>query len=501
VQSSEVRHAGHFLLALDETGTGGGDAGRGIHLVRAHCGSGIGVWSDHLDVAALLAQGRDLACQVHPPFRWSAQALELAFRWCPAPSAQRREHRRFHARILGAVSRKESDDKSRRLTRKHLELATAGKVSGGGTRPFGYAKDRITLIPEEAEIIKEMAERLLAGDSLRSIAANLNDRDVPTVTGRQWTTHSVRQLLYSARISGQREHHSEIVGKASWQAIIKPAQTTRIRALLNDPERRTNRVARKYLLAGLLRCGNCGTTMVSRPRSDGRGRYVCSRDPGRNGCGSTFILADQVDAFIADAVVHRLDTPRLAASMRRRAADDPAVASVIHELERDQEQLDELAASYGEKEISHREWLAARAPIQARIKTANATLNRGQRTTALAGILDNPDRVTETYEALPLARQHAIVKAVLNYAQIGPAVRGRNRFDPGRISPAWRLTRRGFVSPGTQQRRHLLEGYFILDPCRQTLLDGGALRPFGSKPSDLRTPRYVHEKNTTGGPW
>jgi DNA invertase Pin-like site-specific DNA recombinase len=346
---------------------------------------------------------------------------------------------RFHARILGAVSRKESDDKSRRLTRKHLELATAGKVSGGGTRPFGYAKDRITLIPEEAEIIKEMAERLLAEDSLRSIAANLNDRDVPTVTGRQWTTHSVRQLLYSARISGQREHHSEIVGKASWQAIIKPAQTTRIRALLNDPERRTNRVARKYLLAGLLRCGNCGTTMVSRPRSDGRGRYVCSRDPGRNGCGSTFIVADEVDTFIADAVVHRLDTPRLAASMRRRAADDPVVASVIHELERDQAQLDELAASYGEKEISHREWLAARAPIQARIKTANATLNRGQRTTALAGILDHPDGVTATYEALPLARQQAVIKAVLNYAQIGPAVRGRNRFDPGRIRPAWRV--------------------------------------------------------------
>jgi site-specific DNA recombinase len=118
---------------------------------------------------------------------------------------------RFHARILGAVSRKESDDKSR-LSRKHLELATAGKVSGGGTRPYGYAKDRITVIPEEAEMIEEMAERLLAGDNLRSIATNLNDRDVPTVTGREWTTHSVRQLLYSARISGQREHHSEIVG-------------------------------------------------------------------------------------------------------------------------------------------------------------------------------------------------------------------------------------------------------------------------------------------------
>jgi DNA invertase Pin-like site-specific DNA recombinase len=346
---------------------------------------------------------------------------------------------RFHARILGAVARKESDDKSRRLIRKHLELAQAGKVSGGGTRPYGYAKDRITIIPDEAAIIKEMAERLLAGDSLRSIAANLNDRAVPTVTQREWTTHSVRQLLYSARISGQRERLSEIISKAAWPAIIKPAHTTRIRALLNDPARRTNRVARKYLLAGLLRCGKCGTTMVSRPRSDGRGRYVCTRDPGRDGCGGTFILAEEVDAFIADAVIHRLDTPRLAASMRRRGNDDPAVASLIEALDRDQEQLDKIATSYGQKEITHREWLAARAPIQARIKAANATLNRRQRTTALTGLLDRPEGVAEAYAALPLARQQAVIKAVLDRADIGPAVRGRNRFDPHRISPVWRV--------------------------------------------------------------
>ena len=346
---------------------------------------------------------------------------------------------RFQARILGAVARKESDDKSRRLTRKHLELANAGKVSGGGTRPYGYEKDRLTVIGAEAAVIKEMAERLLAGDSLRSIAADLNERRIPTVTGAEWTTHSVRQLLYSARISGQREHHGEIMGKATWPAIVNAAQTTRIRALLNDPDRRTNRVARKYLLAGLLRCGTCGATLVSRPRTDGRGRYVCTRDPGRDGCGGTFILADEVDAFIADAVVHRLDTQRLAASIRRRNADDPAVAEVIRALDNDREQLDELAATFGRKEITNREWLAARAPIHERIKAANGTLNRGQRTTALAGIFDHPDGVAGAYEALPLARQQAVIKAVLNHAQIGPAVRGRNRFDTGRISPAWRV--------------------------------------------------------------
>src|SRR5882757_9201937 len=73
--SAQERHASRFLLALGVTGTGGGDAGRRIHLVRAHRGSGIGVRCDHLDVAALLAQGLDLACQVCA--RKFAQALEL----------------------------------------------------------------------------------------------------------------------------------------------------------------------------------------------------------------------------------------------------------------------------------------------------------------------------------------------------------------------------------------------------------------------------------------
>ena len=42
----------------------------------------------------------------------------------------------FQARILGAVARKESDDKSRRIRRKHEELAEQGKVSGGGQPSF-----------------------------------------------------------------------------------------------------------------------------------------------------------------------------------------------------------------------------------------------------------------------------------------------------------------------------------------------------------------------------
>ena len=64
VQSSEERQAGRFLLALDETGMGGGDTCRRIHLVCAHRSLGIGVRRDYFDAAAPLAQALDLALQV-----------------------------------------------------------------------------------------------------------------------------------------------------------------------------------------------------------------------------------------------------------------------------------------------------------------------------------------------------------------------------------------------------------------------------------------------------
>src|SRR5437867_1933183 len=149
---------------------------------------------------------------------------------------------RFNARIQGAVARKESDDKSRRITRKHEELAGAGKLSGGGTRPFGFEQDRLTVRLEEAKLIREGTQRVLAGDSLRSVVRDWNRRKLRTSGARSWYTSALRNVLVSARIAGQREHHGVVVAKAEWPAIITPAESARLRAFLGDPSRRTNRV-------------------------------------------------------------------------------------------------------------------------------------------------------------------------------------------------------------------------------------------------------------------
>jgi site-specific DNA recombinase len=342
------------------------------------------------------------------------------------------------ARIQGAVARKESDDKSRRIRRKHEELAQAGRLSGGGTRPFGYEANRRTIRPAEAATIRDCVRRALAGDSLRSICLDLNRAGVPTVTGAAWTSQTLKRMLTSARISGQREHRGDIVATAEWPAIITPAETQRLRAKLNDPERRTNRSARRYLLASLLRCHHCGNRLYSRPRDDGARRYVCASGPGFDGCGKLTIMAEPLEQFIAEAVLHRLDSPELPRALNGDVSADPAGSEWQVEVERAQEKLDELAELWAQNEITRREWVTARAPIEKRLHAAKRRLAAINRTTELTPHLGNAKQLREHWAEMSLSRQKQIVGALLEHVIVGPGRRGYNRFDPARLRPVWR---------------------------------------------------------------
>jgi DNA invertase Pin-like site-specific DNA recombinase len=344
---------------------------------------------------------------------------------------------RFLARILGAVARKESDDKSRRIRRKHQELAQNGKVAGGGTRPFGYQSDRRTVDPTEATIIRELADRVLSGDSLRSLCANLTLRGVGTVTGAPWKIQTLRRMLMSYRLSGQREHLGELIGPAEWEPIIEPEHTERLRATLADPDRPANRTPRRYLLTRLVHCGLCGYEMVSRPRGDGERRYVCATGPGLPGCGGMAILASHLEPFVVEAVLHRLDTPGLAAALSGDSAPASASAEARRELDDAAAHLDELAGAYGEKKITLHEYLTARRPIEKRMESARGALNIDSRAAALSGYLSNPAALRREWSELSLSRQRNIIAALLDHALVASAVRGRNRFDPARVTPVW----------------------------------------------------------------
>lgn len=345
---------------------------------------------------------------------------------------------RLMARMLGAFARKESDDKSRRIRRKAEELAEAGKVGGGGTRPYGFESDRVTIRESEAEVIREAVTRVLAGESMRSICADFNERQIPTVLGRPWKTNTLHAIVQAPRTSGQREHRGEIVADAVWPAIVSPADTARVRALFADPSRRTNRSARRYLLVRLLRCARCGATLVSRPTTNGVRRYMCANGPNFVGCGKTFAKADTLEAFVVEAVLQRLDSPELAATLDGRSGGDEETQRWQLEVDQTSEELAQLAQDWAERLITRAEWFAARKPIEDRMNAARRRLATLSRSSALTGYVGQSSELRTRWAELPLTRQHAIVAAVLDHVVVGPGRRGYNRFDPTRFQPVWR---------------------------------------------------------------
>ena len=344
----------------------------------------------------------------------------------------------FMARIFAAFAAKESGRRSARVRSKMQANAEAGLPHGGSFRPFGYAEDKITVREDEAVVVRELVARFLAGESLRSLATWLSDTGVATVSGKPWRTTSLRAMLTSARIAGLREHRGEVVGPAVWDPIVTADQHRRVRALMASNAATGRRSPRRYLLSGLLRCGKCGSTLYSSARANSR-RYVCLKGPDHGGCGRLTVVAAPVERLMSSAVCRRLDGPEVLDSLAGRAAADEALSKVSGGLAEDQAQLQELASAYGEKQISLRDWLEAKKPIEARIEAAQRRIARSTRTDALQGLPGQGKALLDTWDTLSLTRQAAIVAAVLDHAVIGPGLPSARNVDPARVQPVWRL--------------------------------------------------------------
>jgi site-specific DNA recombinase len=144
----------------------------------------------------------------------------------------------FRARILAAVHAKESDNISRRVRRKQQELAEQGRPHGGPRR-YGYQFDFSAIEPDEAPVIQELADRTLAGESLASLCRELNTRGIPTAAGGRWSPATLRRILIGPHLAGLRVYREQLY-PAAWPAILSEDTHHALRALLTDPQRKTN---------------------------------------------------------------------------------------------------------------------------------------------------------------------------------------------------------------------------------------------------------------------
>lgn len=136
------------------------------------------------------------------------------------------------ARILAAVAANEGDIKAARLRARRAQDAAAGRAHG----PLGYGYDAEQhIVPEEAAVVREIAARLLDGESLYAIASSLNERGIDTPAAGKWDAKRVDKAVrrnsrpaLTALILGVREPAA--VSAAALARLLRAAGATHFTA-------------------------------------------------------------------------------------------------------------------------------------------------------------------------------------------------------------------------------------------------------------------------------
>ena len=225
---------------------------------------------------------------------------------------------RMVARQLCTIARYESEHRAERVHMARERQARQGKF-GGGRRPYGFEADGVTVIPAEAAAIMGMADAVLSGVPLRSIARDLRKLGVPTASGAEWTPGGVRAVLIRPRNAGFMVHREtvrkrrvyiddNIVGRAPWAPILDEEVWRSVVAKLTDPEQRTNYAgpAPRWLGSGVYRCP-CGSAMrVNKSGAHAEHPiYRCRQ----TGSGHVSIPVAPVDKLVEKVVIEKLPGP------------------------------------------------------------------------------------------------------------------------------------------------------------------------------------------------
>lgn len=331
--------------------------------------------------------------------------------------------------VVGVFAELESSTISYRVKSALALRAQNGGASVGGRRTFGYNRDG-SVNDTEAELLREAARRFLAGESLSSIVKGWNAAGIPTGSGNEWGPSVLGRLLARERIAGLRRH-GQTVYPGTWEPIIDMDTHLALLEALEDSRRRSvRRGMARNLLTGIARCGLCGAGLGTRTSRADNLSYVCVNAPGRKGCGKVRIVGAAAEALVRDELF-----AALAGGAAVPAPDDGDLAAVEAGLALDRAALEQLSRDhYVDRLITRPEFIAARQRLQERVAEAEASIARGRRQAAP----EMPADLEAAWAAEGAEWRRKLLLTVIDHITVLPAKVGTNRFDPERITIAWR---------------------------------------------------------------
>lgn len=361
--------------------------------------------------------------------------------------------------VLGSVAAHEIDQKSDRQKRAAQQAAEQGRWIGG-RKPFGFDTDGVTVIEHEAKAIRDGYAALLAGDSLRGIAAEWNRRGLTTGQApwrhthlgerSPWRADSVRRVLANPRYAAIRAHRGREQGPAQWPEIVSEA-TFRAAALVLADEGRNTRGAGMLglqLLTALALCGTaeCGLTVHGGGASHGKPIYRCRSGTMQPGDRERIEvvpgphvsrLAGPVDDYVTAVVLERLgraDASELLIDVHRQ--DVPALRDRATAL---RGRLDAMAAEFADDpEVSPSEYRTMTKVVRAQLAETETLLAEAGRVNVL-GKLVAADDVAAVWARMTQDRQRAVINTLMEVRLHTPG-RGVRTFRPESVEIIWRET-------------------------------------------------------------
>lgn len=354
---------------------------------------------------------------------------------------------RMVAGILGEFDTAESEVKSERVTRAALQRAQEGRANGAVA--YGWQREhdvdasgrvvgfRDVENPDEAEVVREIVDRLLSGDTIRGIAEDLHSRGVPVPSRREdvrWRHGTVRKLALRPANVGLRVYKGEVIGAAAWPPIVERDRHDRVVALLSSPRRTTSRDAsRRHLLSyGIGACGVCGSVLrVARVKRSGRTHvlYTCEE----KGCVGRNV--ERVDEFIGAVVAERLSRPDAAAVF---ATDDADAKAATERVEALRARLDTAADEYAAGTIDARQMTRITERLRPEITRAEEQARQARAGTDLGAIDPDllGDKAADVWDALDVNRRRLVLQVLGVTVRILPTRQGPG-FDPESVAVGW----------------------------------------------------------------
>ena len=210
----------------------------------------------------------------------------------------------------------------------------SGNFNGGKIYGYYTENKELKLDPNEAKVVKYIFEKYAIDQwGYRKIASNLNEQNIQTKNGKQWTITAVKTIL----------NNRIYIGEVKWRGNYKKGKHTRI--IDDNLWNETQKILRiksyipeklhpgSYPLSGLIRCPECGSPMVQGNSSKKYKYYQCSRNKnsGKCACSSNLINKEYAEQFVFNHFYKTLKSLNLTVPITNTAMS--AISSEVEPIE------------------------------------------------------------------------------------------------------------------------------------------------------------------------